>query len=150
MPNQSNAVTANALVSRSNLSVDTVTMKRLTRSENLPTGGYFLPIGRRKSCLENPPHWIRQQVCGKAWKRRLRFRFALLLFLTSFLVSFLKFSEVGCKLLFICWTAHVMANHLKGSLGCLAACPEIGRDPQDTVTAGSSGGSFVFRSSCLV
>ena len=27
---------------------------------------------------------------------------------------------------------------------------QIGRDPQDAVTAGSSGGSFVFRSSCLV
>ena len=43
MPNESNVVAAGAMVSRSNLSVDTATMKRLTRSENLPTGGHFYP-----------------------------------------------------------------------------------------------------------
>ena len=54
MPNESNAVAAGAMVSRSNLSVDTVTMKRLTRSENLPSGGYFFA------------HWTQEVMPGKS------------------------------------------------------------------------------------
>ena len=44
MLNESNVAADGAMVSRSNLSVDTATMKRLTRSENLPTGGHFCPL----------------------------------------------------------------------------------------------------------
>ena len=55
----------------------------------------------------------------------------LLVFLTSLLVSFFYLSEVSCELLFTGQAAQVVADHLKGSLGCLAAGPEIDQQARD-------------------